>query len=189
MPSPKITLARKSGFKAFIKNMLGVGRLAAYVGVPASTAQDRADQLLEMAGSKGGKRRRRYLEKAAKTDVNNAELLFIHTKGSPARNIPARPVLQPAIEAEDNKERIVKQLDVMIQAQLAGDREGAEKGATRAALAGQNAARRWFTDPRNNWAPDKPETIRRKGSDKPLIDTGALRAAIQGVVVDEKEQT
>ena len=186
MPSPKITLARKSGSKAFIKNMLGVGRLAAYVGVPAATAQDRADQLLEMAGaSKKGGKRRKQLEKAAKTDVNNAELLFIHTKGSPVRNIPARPVLQPAIEAEDNKERIVKQLDGMIQAQLAGDREGAEKGAARAALAGQNAARKWFTDPRNNWAPNKPGTIERKGSDKPLIDTGALRASIQGLVGEE----
>ena len=32
---------------------------------------------------------------------------------------------------------------------------------------------------------DPPETIARKGSDRPLIDTGALRAAIVGVVREE----
>ena len=58
-------------------------------------------------------------------------------------------------------------------------------GVVRAALAGQNAARRWFTDSRNNWAPNKPATIRRKGSDKPLIDTGVLRAAIVGITREE----
>jgi hypothetical protein len=55
----------------------------------------------------------------------------------------------------------------------------------RAALAGQNAARKWFTDPRNNWKPNALSTIRAKGSDKPGIDTGAMRAAIQGIVGEE----
>lgn len=178
---PQITLARKSGFDALKKRFNSVGNLAAYVGVPASSTNEREKQLLEMAGKRKGKKRK-YLEKAAKYDVTNAELLFIHTNGSPKMHIPARPVLQPAVEASDNQEKIVRELGSMVKSQLQGDKEGAKKGAGRAALAGQTAARKWFTDSRNAWAPDKPATIRRKGSDKPLIDTGALRASIQGVV-------
>jgi hypothetical protein len=68
---------------------------------------------------------------------------------------------------------------------LAGDAEGAKKKMLRAALQGQNVCRAWFTDGRNGWAPNKPATIARKGSDRPLIDTGALRASIVGIVREE----
>lgn len=36
-----------------------------------------------------------------------------------------------------------------------------------------------------SWAPNSAETVRRKGSDKPLIDTGALRRSITFEVTDE----
>ena len=34
------------------------------------------------------------------------------------------------------------------------------------------------------WQPNAPETVRRKGSDKPLIDTGAMRQAATWQVRD-----
>lgn len=182
---PQITIARKSGAAALASRMAGLTKLAAYVGVPAANKGARKEQLLGMAGKTNNKRKKATLAKAAESDVTNAELLFIHTKGSPAKRIPPRPVLQPAIEAEGNKEAIAFELNGAVQATLAGDREGAEKKMLRAALAGQNAARKWFTDPRNEWAPNKPSTIAAKGSDRPLIDTGAMRAAIVGVVGEE----
>ena len=181
---PKITLARKSGAVALAKRVQGITRLAAYVGVPAAGRRERSTQLLKMAGTAAGKRRQK-LEKAAQSDVTNAELLFIHTKGSPLRRIPARPVLEPAIEAEGNKQAIASELAGSVKASLAGDKEGSVKKMKRAALAGQNAARGWFTDSRNHWAPNAPGTIKRKGSDRPLIDTGALRAAIVGIIKEE----
>jgi hypothetical protein len=76
----------------------------------------------------------------------------------------------------------------------------------KAALAGQNAARSWFTDSRNNWADLAPSTKRakaraltpaqRKGAfDKEGnllstaytigVETGAMRASIQGIVAEE----
>jgi hypothetical protein len=125
------------------------------------------------------------LQKIASQAVTNAELLFIHTKGSPLKRIPARPVLEPAVKADGNREPIARELAASAKASLAGDKQEAVRRMERAALVGQNAARRWFTDPRNGWAPNAPSTIRRKGSDRPLIDTGALRAAIVGVVREE----
>ena len=200
---PRITLARKSGAVALAKRVAGLTRLAAYVGIPAADARTRRTQLLEIAGRTKGKKRAR-LEKAADEDVNNAELLFIfskgrkakpgysaaadlylHSKGSPLQLQPPRPVLEPAIAAEDNAKKIGAELAASAKASLAGDKPGAVKGMKRAALAGQNAARGWFTDSRNNWAPNAPSTIRRKGSDRPGIDTGAMRAAIVGLVKEE----
>jgi len=185
MSGPQITLARKSGSAALMKRVLGLTKLAAYVGVPAASSKDRSAQLLGMAAKTTSKRKKAKLLKASISDVTNAELLFIHTKGSPKMHIPPRPVIEPAIEADGNKQAISNEISKSLKASLAGDRPEALKRMKRAALAGQNAARGWFTDGRNHWAPNTPGTIRRKGSDRPLIDTGALRASIQGIVAEE----
>lgn len=186
MPTgPQITIARKSGVAALAKRMAGLSKLAAYVGVPAAGKDTRYQQLLSMASKSGKKKASKLTKKAALEDVNNAELLFIHTNGSPINNVPARPVLQPAVQADGNRQAIANEIAASVKANLSGDKELAEKKMLRAALAGQNAARKWFTDPRNGWAPNTPGTIKRKGSDRPLIDTGAMRASIVGVVREE----
>lgn len=114
--------------------------------------------------------------------ISNAELLYIQSKGSPARNIPARPVLEPAIQAPGNKEVIDEQLKQATIAVLHRNPERAKDYLNRAGQAASNAAKRWFFDPRNNWAPLKPATIKAKGSSQPLIDTGAMRKAITWVL-------
>ena len=39
-----------------------------------------------------------------------------------------------------------------------------------------------FENPKNNWPPNSPRTIAKKGSDVPLIDTGELRKSITHVI-------
>jgi len=114
--------------------------------------------------------------------INNAELAFIHTEGSPANNIPPRPFLQPSVMAHKDNVSILQKK--VIQAALAGDVNLVSVGLTKIGLYTQTTAQKWFTDPRNNWPPNAPYTIARKGSDKPLIDTGALRQSIKYVVRD-----
>lgn len=148
-------------------------------------------------------------------EINNAELLYIHTHGvhspgmraemkqnmdkgmtyskahqlyikehgSPALSIPPRPVLEPSIKA--NKDAIGKFLKAAGKAALKGDTLGLDANLNRAGMRAQNAARGWFEDPRNNWPPNSPKTIKAKGSDKPLIDTGEMRKAITYVVRDK----
>ena len=183
--TPSITIARKSGAAAAFKRLAGITKLAAYVGVPASGATARAEQLLEMAGKVRSKKKLARLKKAATQDVTNAELLFIHTKGSPLKHIPARPVIEPAIENETNKKIISRELGASVKASLDGDHDLAVKKMKRAAMAGQSAARGWFTSPDNHWAPNTPGTIAHKGSDRPLIDSGALRNSIIGIIKEE----
>ena len=149
-------------------------------------SKERSAQLLGMAGKAGNPERRRKLTKAAQSDITNAETLYLLSKGSPGRKQPPRPVIEPAVAAPDNAKAIAFELAESSKARLDGDDDAAMKRLKRAALAGQNAARKWFTDPRNNWAPNAPSTIARKGSDRPGIDTGATRAAIIGIVGESK---
>jgi hypothetical protein len=110
--------------------------------------------------------------------INNAMLAYIHEHGSPAHNIPKREIFQPCIKA--HKEDISKLLAGTMQVALKGQDPKPKMNYIADKVAGW--CRQWFTDPRNNWPPDKPATVKRKGSDRPLIDTGALRQSITGVV-------
>ena len=116
--------------------------------------------------------------------INNAKLLYIHTHGSAVRNIPPRPVIEPAIE--DDSTIIGDLMGQAAKAALDGNEQGAMDALKKAGMRGQNTARDWFTNPKNNWAANQPETIKRKGSEKPLIDTGELRKSITYVIREKK---
>jgi hypothetical protein len=167
-----------------LKRVAGLMKVAAYVGVPAAKS-------------------------SRKGEINNAELLFIFEHGSPIHKQPARPLLKPAINADGNKQKIAAEINGSIRLSLAGDSEGSKKKMLRAALAGQTAARSWFTDSRNGWQPNAASTIARKlgklskkkrtaayaqidaqegdttGVVTVGVDTGQMRAAIVGVVREE----
>jgi hypothetical protein len=118
----------------------------------------------------------------SKAAINNAQLVYIHTHGSPLRHIPPRPIIEPAIKAPGNKELITGELGKAAQAVLGAQPSEAHSHLERAGMLGRNAAIRWFNDPRNNWAPNAPATVARKGSDHPLIDTAQMRRSITYVV-------
>lgn len=112
--------------------------------------------------------------------ATNAELLFIHTNGSPARGIPPRPVLQSAIE--NDKERVAEMLGKAIDAAVSGKKDQILPALERAGQYGSNVCRAYFVNPSNGWKPNKPRTIKRKGSSRPLIDTGEMRKSITYIV-------
>jgi hypothetical protein len=136
---------------------------------------------------------------------NNASLLYLHTNGSPLKNIPPRPVLEPAIAAPENAKRIEEDLKQVTDLLLDRRPQDAEKMMQITGQDAVNMAKDWFHDPRNNWAPNAPMTImmkinklRGKARKKallahklgeqtsvPLIDTGQMRDAITFVVRDK----
>ena len=111
---------------------------------------------------------------------SEAYQLYIQEHGSPLWASPPRPVLEPAIE--HRKDWIAEQLGKAAQSALDGDVKGVRDGLHKAGQVAENAAKDWFTNPANGWAPNSPETIKLKGSNKPLIDTDQLRKAITHVV-------
>lgn len=124
--------------------------------------------------------------------ITNAELLFIHTNGSPINNVPARPVIEPALE--DDMERLTSMLKDFANEAIEGNFEEAQKQLERTGMRAQNVCRNWFTNADNNWPENAPSVRERKikkGSTepRPLIDTGELRKSIIYVVVKDGERT
>lgn len=179
--NPNITVARKSNSNLVLNSVAKLARKQVYVGITEDTSRGRKATLLNMAGKATGKKKAR-LEGAAKEDITNAELMFILSKGSPIRGIPATPIIEPAIVAAGNKEAITAELAGAAKATLDGDAAGATRLLKRAGMAGQRASQKWFTDPRNGWPANAPSTIAAKGSDRRNINTAALRQAITNVV-------
>lgn len=111
-----------------------------------------------------------------------AYTMYILSHGSPLWAAPPRPVLEPAIEY--HKDAISILFAKIIKAASKGDKSQTDRAMERLGLSAQRFCQRWFTNPANGWDPNSPFTVKRKGSDKPLIDTGALRKAITYVVRD-----
>lgn len=159
----KITEKKFPVEKSFIQGLKFLKENAVYVGIPDGHSNRRPDEEHNDFG------------------ITNADLLFIHTKGSPVNHIPARPVIEPALE--DDKERIVKMLEEISKDAMEGNTPGALRRLKMLGLRAQNVCRGWFTNPKNNWAPNSPLVVlrkKRKGvtDPKPLIDTGELRKSI-----------
>ena len=115
--------------------------------------------------------------------INNAELAFIHDKGSPAQNIPARPFMEPGIE-----EGMVPIKDAMkktANAALEGRPEDVDKGFIAVGLVAQAAIRNKLVEgPFQALAPSTLAARRRRGfvGTSPLNVTGQLRNAISAVI-------
>jgi hypothetical protein len=140
-------------------------------------------------------------DKSARDDdgVTNAQLGYIHETGSPLRNIPARPFLEPGIRAAQDK--IVEQLKDAATRALDGDAGGVTAALNRAGIVAQNSVRARFVD--NDWPPlseaslnkrppaqrdesgrvlKRGKSRRERGALNPLIDTSQLRKSVTYVL-------
>lgn len=113
------------------------------------------------------------------SSITQAELLYIHENGSPVRGIPARPVLKPSMEY--SKDLITEQVEKVIKCATDGDIERMKTEVERLGSLASSKAKSYFTEG-NDWTPNKPSTIKKKGSDKPLLDTATMQKAITHVV-------
>lgn len=111
--------------------------------------------------------------------LTNVELATIHEFGAPAAGIPSRPFLRSTFDAKKAEwNRLMARLITKVVA-------GHLDVVAALELVGQRAA----GDVRNritqggNFVPNKPATIRRKGSSKPLIDSARLLQSISHQVV------
>lgn len=136
-------------------------------------------------------------EVAPQTGISMIELAAIHEFGAPEANIPERSFIRSTFRRERTvlNEKIKKFVGDGVKAVLARGtptNEGAVRAESRKALGkvGQVAVamvkktiREKLTEgpePQQN----KPETIRRKGSSTPLVDSGQLINAVTYELVD-----
>lgn len=162
MPKPaSVTFESKDLGKARIKKDLrGLNSYAALVGIP-STAPRPVDR-----------------ETKKPLAINMASLALIHERGSAANNIPARPFMkQTRQRAEGRFVRLLRRL----YKQVVDGKVHPFDGLSKLGMAYEGEMKNTFTT--GSFTPNKPATIKRKGSSRPLIDTGHLRQSITSKVV------
>jgi len=168
-----------------------ITKLQVYVGIPEEAApRDDGGPLnnaqiafLMTQGVRSGSMREEMQPGLdAGSSYGSALQMYITAHGSPLWSIPPRPIIEPAIEAPGNKEPIAEDLGKAAKAVLNGNPAEARQHLREAGQEAENAVRDWFDDPRNGWPVNAPSTIKEKGSDRPLIDTGELRKKITYVV-------
>lgn len=158
-PTVKTTSAG-GGMEDLKKRLAQISKAQVYVGVPEDkTARPDGDKTM-----------------------TNAGLVYVHTNGSELAGLPPRPIIEPAIEEPDNREPIMRELRNAARSTLDERPEEAVRDLNLAGTLAANAAIRWFTDPRNGWKENAEETVKRKGSDRPLIDTAEMRGALTYLV-------
>lgn len=123
--------------------------------------------------------------------MTNAELLHLHTRGSPLKHLPERPVIEPALQ--DSQQELSALLKDALKSVTELKEDEALAKLKAVGMQAQNVSRAWFVNPRNGWKPNSPITYQRKQAkgatiNRPLIDTGQLRRSIIYVVVNDGQR-
>ena len=193
--SGEVTLKKTGpGLEKIKADLLELSRMDVLVGIPqeASSREDGPINNAELLyiHSNGIRRRAMINEMQPELDKGTpysvAHQMYIQAHGSPLWASPPRPVIEPAIAAAGNKEKIAEQMAKVAQLVMKGQGAAAKRQLRMVGILGANIAKAWFTDPRNNWAPNAPATIKAKESARPLIDKAVLRRAITFVVRGDK---
>lgn len=112
-------------------------------------------------------------EREKSSGVTNAELGIIHEFGVPERGIPERSFMRST--AKEESKNIAKLARIQITESLSG-KISAYDAFSVIGVYFQNKIVEKITD--GNFEENTKETIKRKKSSKPLIDTSQLRASI-----------
>jgi hypothetical protein len=179
------------GFAGLVKRLQGLQKRQIQVGIPQQTSSRKSEGInnaeLLYIHTHGIRRKamRKEMQEGMDRGLKYSEAfsLYIQSHGSPLWHSPPRPVLEPAIKA--NKEKIALQFSKIVKATADGNADAMERAITSTGMTAQNACRAWFKDPRNGWPRNDPKTVKLKGSDKPLVDSGELRDSIVYVVREE----
>ncbi|MGL5280858.1 MAG: hypothetical protein ACRC8W_03755 [Plesiomonas shigelloides] len=113
-------------------------------------------------------------------DITMAQLGAIQEFGTMDDHIPARPWLVPGVESAR------PELLRIIQSGIAAG-ENVDTILNKVGLNAQAAVQMYMTELRT--PPNAPSTIAQKGSNNPLIDTGAMRASVTYVVQSGERPT
>jgi len=190
MVAPHI-IVRQSGSPDILQEIVeNFSNLEVLVGVPEEKS-DRPNTTITNAGLAyvhthgimAGPMRQFIKDKMGEGKTfGKAYKMYIREKGSPLFRVPPRPIIEPALNDSVNQQRIIAGLTEAAKAALDGDELKCKQKLQITGMRAQNIVRAWFTDPKNNWAPNAPYTIAKKGSSRPLIDTTELRKSITYVV-------
>lgn len=179
-------LVNKDGTGDLLKSLNDLAKKTVCVGIPQEKDNHRGDDItnaeLLYIHTHGVRDKTMIREMQhdldSGTPYSTAHELYVHENGSPLWQSPPRPVLEPALDSvKDEIALIMKEV-----ANVALDGGNVNVELQKVGQLGENTARGWFNNPENKWPANSEETIKRKGSDRPLIDTGQLKRSIIYVI-------
>lgn len=136
------------GVAGLLERIAELGKPKVYIGIPSST-------------------------NARQGASNNATIAATHEMGAPSRGIPARPFLIPTMQ--NNADKYVNLMAQGFRNALQ-DKTKAAEVYEKIGLVASSDVKDYIVS--GQFVPLKQSTIDRKGSSKPLIDTGELRNSI-----------
>ncbi len=113
-------------------------------------------------------------------DISIVEIGAIHEFGSPAANIPERSFIRRTFQMKTTK---VAKFTARIARAIINDRLTADKALELLGLFGAAEVKKTITKGARIPPKLKPATIARKGSSRPLVDTGRLLNSVTHQVV------
>lgn len=193
MVKGKVTLKQTGDIDFLKKAVAQLANKEVLVGIPQENSSreegdtiNNAELLYIQSHGVRSKQMRQEMDKniAKGMKYSAAHSLYVKTHGSPMLNIPPRPVLEPAIEA--NKQIIAKQIAQASTAAMENNPHLMEEALNKAGMLAVSVAQNWFENPENGWRPNAKSTIKQKNSNQPLVDTGEMRKAITYVLRDKQ---
>jgi len=210
----KVSLKTKvNNTLALIKSIKSISGMEVLVGIPEDSSKREEGMVtnaqLIMYHTKGvqSKKSSQGIEgnEDTSTQYGVAQSVYITAKGSPLWKLPPRPIIEPALEAQGNRERIQEDLKLAAKEMLDGKSTEAINALHVAGIDAVNMIKDWFIDPRNNWPLATDATVQasinrkykskrkraakmdaykagKEGSKQLLVDTGQMRNAITYIV-------
>lgn len=118
-------------------------------------------------------------KQTVKTGITNAEIMFINENGSPLQHIPARPVLQMTLNWVNSSGLLNKTIDRCLDIIInSGNSKDIDIEMDKLCLKMQNYARNIIYDNDGRLIPNAASTIKGKGYNHPLFNTGQLARSI-----------
>jgi hypothetical protein len=108
----------------------------------------------------------------------------VHEFGLPEKGIPERPFLRASVNANADRYRALNKASLLA---IVNGTMTVEQALNRLGVAATGDVK--ATIGKGRFALLDPETIRRKGSSKPLIDTGQMRQSITYVITTRDPQS
>jgi hypothetical protein len=136
------------GVQGLLERIAALGDPKVYIGIPSST-------------------------NARQGASNNATIAAVHEMGAPSRGIPARPFLIPTMQ--NNAEKYTNLMAQGFRNALQ-DKEKSAEVYEKIGLVASSDVKDYIVS--GQFVPLKESTIDRKGSSKPLLDTGEMRNSI-----------
>jgi hypothetical protein len=177
MPNAPIELSERALKEQLEKNLkailLDCEKYNLKVGIPAYEYNASKTQVYT---NKKGIKKRRSVDVAH--NVNVAQYAAKNEFGSFSEHIPSRPFMRTTFIGDSMKQ--IQKTAQRIFTEVAETNRGAKEALEKLGLFIAGAIQRNIV--KGNFKPNSPVTIARKGSSKPLIDTGTMRRAISAWV-------